>query len=499
MSRQFSSRSMSAGGRRSFPVSSSGFRAGSGSTSLVPIGGAGPLGGGFSSRSLYGLGSKRISLGLVSGGGGGGGGGGFGGRGVGFSSYSTANYGGFGGGSGGGLGFGSGVGLGSGAGLGGLGVGGYALSGPGPCAPPGRIHNVIVNKNLLTPLHMEVDPELQRVRVQEREQIKSLNNKFATFIDKVHILQQQNIVLSTQWELLQHQCWDRKSPQNMKSLLQSYMQDMRMLLNTVRGQKEQLTSEFQQLQEVTKEYEERHKEALKKRLAAENEFTELKKGIDTAYKENMDLDVKADLLIEQIVRLRDIYEVERMELQRRVHDGAENTVLMNNHRDLNIDNFLEEVRCQYEDIVQRSKEEVDARCRGKHEELHTMCGRHYEHMHNNHQEIQELTHHILMLKMEIGNLKKKNARLQEIIADSEQRGDHALQDAKEKLHDLEHALQKARDKLTQLQRGFQEQLNDKLALDIEATICRQQLERGGCWLYQVPVVDVVGKEEPLAA
>uniref|UniRef100_A0ACB8EMJ8 Uncharacterized protein n=1 Tax=Sphaerodactylus townsendi TaxID=933632 RepID=A0ACB8EMJ8_9SAUR len=150
-----------------------------------------------------------------------------------------------------------------------------------------------------------------------------------------------------------------------------------------------------------------HKEALKKRLAAENEFTELKKGIDTAYKENMDLDVKADLLIEQIVRLRDIYEVERMELQRRVHDGAENTVLMNNHRDLNIDNFLEEVRCQYEDIVQRSKEEVDARCRGKHEELHTMCGRHYEHMHNNHQEIQELTHHILMLKMEIGNLKKK--------------------------------------------------------------------------------------------
>uniref|UniRef100_A0ACB8EM26 Keratin, type II cytoskeletal 79 n=1 Tax=Sphaerodactylus townsendi TaxID=933632 RepID=A0ACB8EM26_9SAUR len=61
------------------------------------------------------------------------------------------------------------------------------LPGPGPCAPPGRIHNVIVNKNLLTPLHMEVDPELQRVRVQEREQIKSLNNKFATFIDKHHL------------------------------------------------------------------------------------------------------------------------------------------------------------------------------------------------------------------------------------------------------------------------------------------------------------------------
>lgn len=49
----------------------------------------------------------------------------------------------------------------------------------------GGIHEVTVNQSLLTPLHLEIDPSLQRVRKEEKEQIKTLNNKFASFIDKV--------------------------------------------------------------------------------------------------------------------------------------------------------------------------------------------------------------------------------------------------------------------------------------------------------------------------
>lgn len=50
---------------------------------------------------------------------------------------------------------------------------------------PGGIQEVTVNQSLLTPLHLEIDPSLQRVRKEEKEQIKTLNNKFASFIDKV--------------------------------------------------------------------------------------------------------------------------------------------------------------------------------------------------------------------------------------------------------------------------------------------------------------------------
>ena len=44
---------------------------------------------------------------------------------------------------------------------------------------------VHVNKNLLQPLDVKIDPEIQHIRKQEREQMKSLNNQFASLIDKV--------------------------------------------------------------------------------------------------------------------------------------------------------------------------------------------------------------------------------------------------------------------------------------------------------------------------
>ena len=44
---------------------------------------------------------------------------------------------------------------------------------------------VTVNQSLLAPLNLEIDPTIQAVRNQEKEQIKTLNNRFASFIDKV--------------------------------------------------------------------------------------------------------------------------------------------------------------------------------------------------------------------------------------------------------------------------------------------------------------------------
>lgn len=65
----------------------------------------------------------------------------------------------------------------------------FGSAGLGPACPsvcpPGGIPQVTVNKSLLAPLNVELDPEIQKVRAQEWEQIKALNNRFASFIDKV--------------------------------------------------------------------------------------------------------------------------------------------------------------------------------------------------------------------------------------------------------------------------------------------------------------------------
>lgn len=44
---------------------------------------------------------------------------------------------------------------------------------------------VTFNKSLLDPLNLEIDPAIQVLRTQEKEQIKSLNNRFVSYIEKV--------------------------------------------------------------------------------------------------------------------------------------------------------------------------------------------------------------------------------------------------------------------------------------------------------------------------
>lgn len=195
MSRQFSSKSgsgvrISSGYASSNTVIPGGTKGSFSSVSLsrsgrgsVGVGGRASVGaGGFGSRSLYSLGgTKSISIGPGGGGGVGfyGGSSGFGGSGFGGGGFGGAGFG------GGGYGVG-GYGAGGYGGGGGMGMGSFVGGGRvGPIVPPGGIQQVTVNSNLLSPLNLEIDPEIQKVRVQEREQIKTLNNKFASFIDKV--------------------------------------------------------------------------------------------------------------------------------------------------------------------------------------------------------------------------------------------------------------------------------------------------------------------------
>ncbi|NWV01381.1 K2CO protein, partial [Upupa epops] len=214
--------------------------------------------GGFGSSSLYNLGSsnKRISLG-------------------GGSSYSVR----------------------SGYSYGGMGLGG-ALG-------AGGIQEVSVNQSLLTPLNLEIDPNIQRVRKEEKEQIKTLNNKFASFIDKVRFLEQQNKILETKWSLLQDQ---KTSRSNIAPLFEAYISNLRRQLDGLVSDKGRLEVELKNMEDLVEDFKAKYEDEINKRTAAENEFVILKKDVDAAYINKVELEAKVDTLTEEINFLRSLYE-----------------------------------------------------------------------------------------------------------------------------------------------------------------------------------------------
>uniref|UniRef100_UPI00358E7154 intermediate filament protein ON3-like n=1 Tax=Myxine glutinosa TaxID=7769 RepID=UPI00358E7154 len=350
-----------------------------------------------------------------------------------------------------------------------------------PCPPP----SVCIPRLDLDPICpapcIDIDRSGQFMRSSEKEGMKCGNDRFASFIDKTRFLEQQNKVLEAQWECLQNKTCTSK----LDCMFEQFANRLKEQLECLVQDRPRLETEMNQTQSLANDYRSKYEEEIALRMQLENEFWALKQDVDGKYLEKVRLETRLAQLNDEVLFLRTLFEQELQEMYERIRDMSV-SVELDVAPNLDLTSLIAEVRCNYEAIAARSRQEVECWYKSKLEDINEAAERNCCELRCTKNEVADLARNIQRLRCEIETQARQRSQLEATIQDAEARGQASVQQGRETIARLENELQCAKQEMAKHVRDYQELMNVKLALDVEIATYKKLLEGEECRLTCVP-------------
>uniref|UniRef100_A0A9J7ZAZ6 Neuronal intermediate filament family member 2 n=1 Tax=Cyprinus carpio carpio TaxID=630221 RepID=A0A9J7ZAZ6_CYPCA len=278
-----------------------------------------------------------------------------------------------------------------------------------------------------------VNAELLELRAQEREQLVGLNNRFASYIEKVRHLEQQNRVLLLQLEGLRRR-------QNQPS------RGQQLYLQEVRGLREQLHQETQN----------------KARMEAQREkLREVHAQLHERWEEE--------------ARWRGQAEAEEQEGLRVQLQVASLSVKLDTSRP-DLSAALREIRAQYESLAGRNMQTAEAWFRGKVASVVELTDKQEEAVRLVREETAEYRRLLQSRSAEVEALRNVIDSLNAQLGELEETQNTEVTKYQGRISDLERDIADAKEEMSRYLREYQDLLNVKMALDVEIAAYRKLLE-----------------------